>query len=176
MKKYEFVLFILIFYLIGYNCKLHEYGFIKTNQIQWKVLNGITTQFLHGGLIHVLVNFLSLLTLWRAMLKIFSVRVLIYTYMGSLLFVSLVLCICAIPNIYYVGNSGVICSLYGTYFMKNIIEKNKVWENMIEMSFAIVCTFCINGVSPLMHLSGLLFGCVNQMLMIKTKKIIANKI
>lgn len=133
--------------------------FITQNHEYWRI---ITSAFLHGGLMHIFVNMISLWSLGRFIeYAAGSVR------MAVIYFVSLVasgfgVIYFSAPDVPTLGASGAIFGLFGALFAIGFkLGKpgmQLVRDNLGILILNLIITFAVPGISWQAHTSGLLAG------------------
>ena len=123
----------------------------------WRLLSAV---FVHGSLIHIGMNMLSLINLGRTLERHFgSARfLLLYLLSGVLGF-------CATlwwrgSNAFSVGASGAIFGLLGAFIGALIIRRNPGWQRVFlgNLIMAGVLTFAVPGIDNAAHVGGFLAG------------------
>ena len=155
--KYIFVLICLFVYIFFGN----ELGYTKTSPF-WTHL---TFNFQHTGIIHLLINSLSFITIFRTLAKHINPCVLI-----SVSFLIAVLCsflsACDIPT---VGCSGMIYAMIGIYLGWIIRKKLKIknHKNLMTIPGCITLCLSVSYLKPnsnfMLHLTALCTACLAEL-------------
>jgi membrane associated rhomboid family serine protease len=125
----------------------------------WRILTGA---FLHGSLVHILVNMLSLWFLGRFIEMVLGSWRTLFVYMVSLVASGLGVVYFSAPNVPTVGASGAIFGLFGALFAVGL-KLGKPGMELIRANIGIlvlnlIITFTIPAISWQAHVSGLLAG------------------
>jgi rhomboid protease GluP len=123
----------------------------------WRVLSAV---FVHGSLIHIGMNMLSLVNLGRGLEPHFrSARFLVlYLVSGAVGFY------CTLwlrgSHAFSVGASGAIFGLLGSFIGALIIRRNPGWQKvfMSNLIMAAVLTFAVPGIDNAAHVGGFVSG------------------
>jgi membrane associated rhomboid family serine protease len=125
----------------------------------WRIITG---GFLHGGLLHIAVNMISLWSLGRFVeYAVGSVRMLII-YMVSLVASGLGVVFLSAPFVPTVGASGAIFGLFGALFAVGL-KLGKPGMELVKANTGIlvlnlIITFAVPSISWQAHLAGLFAG------------------
>lgn len=143
------------FYSIG--------AFRYSSTIDFYVLKrSIMCQFIHNDFIHLCTNMISLAVLLKELKKYKSTLYILIIYVGGLITVAVALICFGREGVVYIGNSGAIYALFGSYIYIKYINRGifKINKEMFDFIFIIVITSFIPNTSILMHLSGILGGVI----------------
>ena len=152
---------------------LVKWGYYKNNLNNYCAL--FTCQFIHSGSIHLIGNVVSMYYVARKLVYCQSSLNSFIIYLFGIIFVALGLFLFARENIVYIGNSGAICDLFGSWLFYGIKKSDmkKFHKEQIEViSFIIISSIIIPFISLLMHLSGLITGYILSFILYKNAKTI----
>ncbi len=125
----------------------------------WRIL---TSAFLHGGLIHIAVNMMSLWFLGRFIEYAVGPWRMLFIYMVSLVAAGLGVVYFSAPLVPTVGASGAIFGLFGALFAIGL-KLGKPGMDLVRANLGIlilnlVITFTVPAISWQAHISGLIAG------------------
>ncbi|GAB6167750.1 rhomboid family intramembrane serine protease [Clostridium carnis] len=134
----------------------------------------ITSAFLHGGLIHVFFNMLSLKIIGTQVEEIYGIKKYISIYFISIIGSSLLSYILG-PNSVSVGASGAIFGLLGAMLTFAFKERKNIGKDyMMNIIQVIVINIIIGVTIPNIdnyaHLGGLIYGSIYSLILYKTIK------
>ncbi len=144
---------------------LQEGALIPASVLQdgqwWRILTGA---FLHGGLIHIGVNMMSLYFLGRFIEFALGSWRMLLVYMVSLVASGLGVVYFSAPNVPTVGASGAIFGLFGALFAIGF-KLGKPGMDLVRANIGIlvlnlIITFTVPAISWQAHVAGLLAGFV----------------
>lgn len=147
------------FYSIG--------GFRYSNNVTLDILRrSIMCQFIHQGFWHLSINTISFIILVKELKRSKSTLYIIGIYIWGLAIVAGTLICFGREGITYLGNSGAIYALLGSYLYINYIKgrKGKIDKEGRDFIFIIIITSLLPNISILMHLSGILSGIILSMI------------
>jgi membrane associated rhomboid family serine protease len=127
----------------------------------WRIFTGA---FLHGGLLHIGVNMISLLSLGRFIEYAVGPWRMLAIYMVSLVAAGLGVVYFSAPNVPTVGASGAIFGLFGALFAIGF-KLGKPGMDLVRANTGIlvlnlIITFTVPAISWQAHVSGLIAGFV----------------
>jgi membrane associated rhomboid family serine protease len=127
----------------------------------WRIITGA---FLHGGLLHIGVNMLSLWFLGRFIEYALGPWKMLFVYMASLVAAGLGVVYFSPPMVPTVGASGAIFGLFGALFAIGL-KLGKPGMELVRANIGIlilnlIFTFTVPAISWQAHISGLLAGFV----------------
>lgn len=157
-KTKIFLFFALIIFIFIDQLNLTEFIFSLKGNGQNLFLNSILTQFVHKDQLHFLINMSSFAALVWYMDSKWRLGSILTIYIGSLLFVALVMYIFGSPGVYYVGNSGAISGLYGAFLFYQIVYNKKKGEGIMEGIAFLTVSLFVKQISFIGHFAGLVFG------------------
>jgi membrane associated rhomboid family serine protease len=125
----------------------------------WRIFTGA---FLHGGLLHIAVNMMSLWFLGRFIEFAIGPWRMLFIYMASLVAAGLGVVYFSAPLVPTVGASGAIFGLFGALFAIGL-KLGKPGMDLVRANIGIlvlnlVITFTVPAISWQAHISGLLAG------------------
>lgn len=120
----------------------------------WRML---TSAFLHGGLLHLAMNMLTLWIFGRALEPLFGPVRFLLLYLASALGGSLMVAILA-PDVFVVGASGAIFGLVGAWFVVLRRMSADMSPMLVLIGINVVMAFLNPGIAWEAHLGGLLVG------------------
>lgn len=127
----------------------------------WRIVTGA---FLHGGLIHIGVNMMSLWFLGRFIEYALGSWRMLFVYMVSLVASGLGVVYFSAPNVPTVGASGAIFGLFGALFAIGLRlgrpGMDLVRANIGILVLNLIITFTVPAISWQAHVAGLLAGFV----------------
>jgi membrane associated rhomboid family serine protease len=134
-------------------------AFVLQNGQWWRILTGA---FLHGGLIHIGVNMMSLYFLGRFIEFALGSWRMFVVYMVSLIASGLGVVYFSAPNVPTVGASGAIFGLFGALFAIGF-KLGKPGMDLVRANIGIlvlnlIITFTVPAISWQAHVTGLLAG------------------
>jgi membrane associated rhomboid family serine protease len=134
-------------------------AFVLQDGQWWRILTGA---FLHGGLIHIGVNMMSLYFLGRFIEFALGSWRMLLVYMVSLIASGLGVVYFSAPNVPTVGASGAIFGLFGALFAIGLrLGKpgmDLVRANIGILALNLIITFTVPAISWQAHVAGLLAG------------------
>ena len=127
----------------------------------WRIISG---GFLHGGLLHIGVNMLSLWYLGRFIEYAIGPWRMLFIYMASLIAAGLGVVYFSAPLVPTVGASGAIFGLFGALFAIGL-KLGKPGMDLVRANIGIlvlnlIITFAVPAISWQAHISGLIAGFV----------------
>ena len=131
----------------------------------WRIF---TSAFLHGGLLHITLNMLSLYVLGRFVETMMGSARMLLVYMISLVAAGLGVIYFSDPNSPTLGASGAIFGLFGALFAIGFKlgrpGMQLVKDNLGILALNLVLTFTIPAISKAAHVSGLIAGFITTFL------------
>jgi membrane associated rhomboid family serine protease len=132
---------------------------VTQNGEWWRIFS---SAFLHGGLVHITVNMLSLYVLGRFVEAIMGPWRMLLVYMVSLVAAGLGVIYFSDPQVPTLGASGAIFGLFGALFAIGLkLGKpgmQLVKDNLGILILNLIITFSIPAISKAAHVSGLVVG------------------
>ena len=131
----------------------------------WRIF---TSAFLHGGLLHITLNMLSLYVLGRFVEAMMGSFRMLLVYMISLVAAGLGVVYFSDPNFPTLGASGAIFGLFGALFAIGFKlgrpGMQLVKDNLGILALNLILTFTIPAISKAAHVSGLIAGFITTFL------------
>ena len=116
-------------------------------------------QFFHSGPIHLLLNMVGLYYVSIQIKDKQSALKAFIAYILGIILVGVGLLLFAEDDIFYLGNSGAICSLIGLWVFNGLYKEGKKAKEEIEtLTLLIISSLMIPPISFLMHMSGIIAG------------------
>jgi membrane associated rhomboid family serine protease len=127
---------------------------------RWQPHRYLTAGFLHGGLIHLLVNMDSLLRTATWLETGLGWSLFVTTFLVGIISGNLWHALSALNNSLCLGASGGICGLYGLMFVSLIKMGNTQlgWRVLKSMGVLLLCGLVFENVSNAAHIGGFLGG------------------
>jgi len=142
------------------DCGAKQYNLMVEDGEWWRL---ISSMFMHGGIIHIMINMLSLRSLGMELENSYGSWKVAFVYLSSGIFGAIISSM-FVPDVIGVGASGAIFGLLGATWAE-LFQDWEVIENQGLHVIVLTCTTGLNMIMGLMpfldnfaHMGGLLFG------------------
>ena len=131
----------------------------------WRI---VTSAFLHGGLMHIFVNMISLWSLGKFIEYVAGSTRMLFIYVVSMIASGIGVILWSVPDVPTLGASGAIFGLFGALFAIGFKlgrpGMQLIRDNTGILILNLIITFTVPGISWQAHVSGLLAGFIVTLL------------